>query len=658
VSHDHYPVSIVSCDILGHKTAEDADQIRRVAAINEIVAGVIGDCAPGDVVWSSGGDGGHVVFRQESWQQVAIGLMRDLFLWSREERVTLRITGHRGIVSHVRGADGRVQLVGRGINYAGWMLTQVSREGMVVSDSFRKAVETHPVEPAAEFHEPRYIPNLEFSPELFFLMSFAEMRSNWVNLPRGDRAELEAAVKEGRAWDILYYAKRLWQVNSVDQKVAPALEGVKPNLRYRDSQSGAVETNPLFGNFGPDELKEILRLGQLVERRRGEVICRYGEAGDTLFTILHGQVGVYHSEGEDFHGTAEPKYVMGPGEIVGELAYALSRNRTAEMVALTDVAMISFSNEELRQRLSHTSVGETALRQVTTFINFRVLQHVSDNAVYLLGPRRTGPLAEGRKSWEDTLVDLRKHCALVTVESPVLELTLDDVVTPASEHQGLHILAAGAVTSPESGPEPLNGIDFPVLWADIPRILAPQQRTYHVVDEPVKVFSISARGLGELEARKREALRRSLRRKVGRAAGKYEFDVYLCHSKRDWPVVSEIHQRMTEAGISCWLDDERIKPGVAVTKTVEDGLRSSRFLMACVSENFARSEWAQRELQAVLHLDVKRRDGGSILLLMLDASADKDEVIPLLLRDVKRVHYTRSGEFADLMAYIVSDGAR
>jgi hypothetical protein len=652
VDADYFKVAVVSCDIFGHYSSTSRVQVARVAAINEIVASTIELCEPGDVVWLSGGDGGHIVFRQDQWQDAALRLIFQLRQWSDAEGVPLRITGHRGEIAYIRGADGRVQPVGQGINDAGWLLTQSSREGVVVSDAFRRGIESSAVEPPVEFHEPRTVPGRDDVPRLLFLMSTDRVRSSWIDSTQGDRAALKLSVRQDGGWDVLYFAKRIWQVHSADREVAVALESVKlHHLRYTDGRS-PVDVNPFFAHLQPDELEEVLRLGQLVERKRGDVICRHGEAGDTMFVILRGQVGVYNSEGEGFDGSPEPKHVHRRGEIVGELAYALSRNRTADLVALSDVALLSFNNADLQSRMSSNQVGATTSRQVSTFVNYRVLQHVGDNAPYLLGPRRTGPLAIGPRGWPQTLSGLRKYCELITVDTRVLDLTLNDLPRSDSQHRGLCILAAGVLQADDVL---LDGADFPVLWVDAPNLLPLRPRTYRVQDEPVKVLQIAAEGIDQLAPRQREALRKALPRAVSRRPSKHEFDVFLCHSKRDSTVVSEIRGRLTEAGITSWIDDEHLKPGVPVTQTIEQGLRSSRFLLACVSANFAESAWAQREFRTVLHLDVKRREQSSILLLMLNDDEDRDDVVPFLARDSKRVSYTRGREFESLLKHIASD---
>lgn len=419
-------VTIVSCDVIRHSSADEHDQLARVTAINNMVAEAIAGCAEGDVVWASGGDGGHVLFRQAAWEQAALELAFRFRVWSLSEGVPLRITCHRGQVFHITGADGRVQPVGSGINDAGALLARVDI-GIVASDAFRQALM-----PAADlyFHDPRRLLGNDGRLHWIYLLSSDRHRSSWGTSDQNDHSALESAVADGRNWDILYHSKRIWQSSSEDRTVARCVEAIEQSkLKFTDKRTGKAELNPFLGQSHLDELVEMLRLGKLVERDRGEFICAYGDSGDSLFVILRGDVGVFNSEGEDRPGVL---HTLRQGEIVGELAYALARDRTADLVALTDVALLSFRYDDVHL-LSNASIGSAAARNVALFINDRALQHVSDNAPYLLGPDRDGPLNAGERGWDETLAALRRYTELITLRRLPVELTADVV---AAEAQG------------------------------------------------------------------------------------------------------------------------------------------------------------------------------------------------------------------------------
>jgi hypothetical protein len=480
----------------------------------------------------------------------------------------------------------------------------------------------------------------------------------WILVPGdeklSDREALKYVIKDNRGWDILYYAKRIWQVNSTDVDASLALENVQANtLRYHDARASKKDedkgvVNPFFEHLGRNELKEVLQLGQLIERVRGDVICRYNDSGDTMFVILRGKVGVFNSEGKGINDTVEPRYVLGQGEIIGELAFALSRNRTADLIALSDVALLSFSYEEIQSKSPVPAVAS----HVAAFIDFRVLQHVSDNAPYLLGPERIGPLAAGAPTWDFALSILRQHSELIVVDRNVFVLTLEILQQQVSNPMGLYILVAGALREQRSGSK-LRGADFPILWVDVPSMLGFAQAIYEVHQGPVKVLYIAARDIDELRSPQRAALRRALVHAFNRQTSGYVFDVFLCHSKKDMAVISEIYQRLSAAGITCWFDERQTHPGASTAHAIEEGVRTSSFLLACISPNFADRNWETQELTAALRIGAPER----ILVLVLNEDDDGDEMIPLPLRKSKRLSYARDDDFDELIRYITSTRA-
>ncbi|SDH60251.1 Cyclic nucleotide-binding domain-containing protein [Lentzea fradiae] len=488
------PVTIVSCDVVGHSSADETDQVARVEAINAIVDAHLGE----DVVWASGGDGGHVLFWQDDWREPALGLVRALRSWSLDASVPLRITCHRGTARRVVGAGGAVQPVGAAINEAGALLDRVD-DGITVTDAFRLAVGA---DAGVEFHDPVRLLGNDGRLHPVHLMSIGPLRSSWGTSLESDHRGLRRAVAHGSSWDILYHAKRIWQASSHDPAVKRCVEEAvePPKLTFTDRRGREV-LNPFLGQSDRDELVEMLRLGKLVERRRGEFICRYGDAGDSLFVILRGEVGVFNSEGE---GAVEALHTHRRGEIVGELAYALARKRTADVVAMTDVALLSFRYDDVHL-LSNAPVGSVAARNVASFINYRALQHIADNAPYLLGPDRDGPLSAGRRGWDETLASLRSRVELITLRRLPVQLSIEDVEAP--KPKGIYVLARGTL---EAGGRLFRGSDFPVLWVNVPRFPTERSTRYAVRSRMVKVLWIGAKGIDELDPDQKKALHEAL----------------------------------------------------------------------------------------------------------------------------------------------------
>ncbi|MEU4769339.1 TIR domain-containing protein [Actinosynnema sp. NPDC023794] len=650
---DFYEVAIVSCDISGHSAADESDQVSRIEKINRIVAATIDSCEPGDVVWSSGGDGGHVVFRHQAWQRPAVDLLAELTSWARAERVPLRITCHVDKVCDVVGADERVQLVGGGINYAGWLLGHVVADDVVASEEFRAGMQASDTDSAVSFHVPMPFPARDFPTRLLYLLSLDGTVPEWPVESLGDLARLKnpsvPANDYRKHWDWLYFTKRMWQVNSTSTDATSELKRAALNLQYRDQNSNELKSNPLLNRFKEDELASMLRLGQLVERTEGEFICRFDEPGDSLFVILRGQVGVYNSEGKGYHGDAAPMYPYGVGEIVGDFAFALGRRRTADLVALTDVALLSFNNDDVQSKLlGNDAVGKAAATQFNAYISERILEHVSDNVSYLAGPKGdpSGPLTVGPGSPDDPLQPLRRYCELVPLTP--FRISLDDIA-PHEQSKGLCILVAGTLRTEAHGE--LDGRKFPIIWIDLPDLKVPAP-TYTNLTSP-KMLRIDAKGIDELTGRQHDALFKVLSRVGQRSEDGYRYDVFLCHSSADKPVVLEVLRRLEAVGLNCWYDDKDMWPGDTTLSTVEYGVKHSRRILIFASPSYSGSSWAKLETAIFAHHQVKKPVDRAVQILVIDQDFDEND-LPGSIRINQRVEYWRSRNIERLIEVLQS----
>ncbi|MET8996476.1 cyclic nucleotide-binding domain-containing protein [Amycolatopsis sp. NPDC004169] len=658
-------VAVVSCDILGHSATNGGDQVRRVTAINKIVADTIRRCAGRQVVWSSGGDGGHVIFFGENWHVDVVLLLGDLWSWAHDEGIPLRITGHVGKVATIVGADERVQAVGAGINFAGWLIRQATGDGIVVSDAFRRGISSTLIALSVSFHNERLRVDRTTTRQLLSLMSFDGVSSKWPEGEQDDYNSLKESLAEGNGWEALYYAKRISQMNAADEKIEPYLEEASRLLK-----SDTLENRSFLELLRPDELTAMLKLGHLVERARGDIICQVNDPGESLFVILHGEVGVYNLEGKGYGGTAEPKHVHLPGEIVGELATVLKRTRTADLVAMSDVALLSFIGEEVQDRFSNADkeAVRDAARQWHRFLLDRVVQHTIQVARYLLGSGRRGPLSvapalssprdSGLEPWKANVRALLPETELVTVADGGFTLEIAHVtaeLTKMDPERGVFILVSGSVRSQTPVKATLSGAECPLLWVDVPKVFAKQASTYERVDEPIMVLWIGARGVGRLSLKLRQELHETLESAVGRVPPEYEYDVYLCHAGEDRQAVLELKNRLwAEHRIRAYYDDMELQPDDSTRKAIEKGLMTGRFLLLCATANLNATEWASRGLDSLLNLDVDRPGEPHVLVLKLHDHESVDEAIPEVFRDAKRQYFRQDRDFEDLCEYIRS----
>jgi hypothetical protein len=597
IADDISDASIVSCDIVGHSSvAEHSVQVHRLEGLNAVVAAAMANFAPDGAVWASGGDGGHVLIRGAD-VAAAIDLAAALRTWALGEHVPLRVTCHVGKVSYFPGADGRLQPVGHGINQAGAILAAVGDQGIVVSDEFRVAADAVGMT-IANFHEPRTLSHRNKGPYLVHLMSLPGLESEWP--PPAEPTVPAPSTVASNAWEALYLAKQRLQINAFDGDVDRTLRQLKPmDFWYESStgENGGRQINPFFGYLDERALREVVRVGQLVERRYNEVLCHYGDDGNTMFVILRGQVGVFHVR-EDGEGRAkDPAAVLRQGHVVGELAFALNRKRTADLVTLADTALLAFSFEEFLAHLARTPGSDEIRKGVDAFITARALEHVATHVGYLVGHEWTGPLTQAEAEWESLLQDMRNYCCVITWPSSAGPVSLDRLTAerPETRGLGLFVLVSGRLASRSNGNKSLHGSELPLTYANIPgRVVFPDHE-YIVSRGPAKFLHIGATALDVLPETTQNAVVSEVMREL---AGRYYYDAFLSYNFGDGETVQRWKKRLEDADLRVYLD--KPEAGTHFTANIQTSLLDSLVLLAFISPQVMVKQqdknWVQKEI--------------------------------------------------------------
>jgi CRP-like cAMP-binding protein len=589
---------IVSCDIVGHSgVAEHSIQVSREQGLNAVVHEAMAKPALRGAVWASGGDGGHVLIPGAALAD-AIDLAAALRAWALREHVPLRVTCHAGRVSYFPGADGRQQPVGQGINQAGAILAAVGDEGIVVSDEFRAAVEARGLTTAA-FHEPRTLSYKGKGPYPVHLMSLSqpELESRWPP-PVEPQVPLPTTAA-ANAWEALYVAKRRLQINAFDRDVDRVLRQLMPMDFWYEStgEKPGHDFNPFFQNLDARALREVVRVGQLVERRYNEVICHYGDDGDTMFVILRGQVGVFHV-GADGEGRAKnPAAILRQGHVVGELAFALNRKRTADLITLADTALLAFSFEEFLARLDRTPGKDEIRKGVDAFITARALEHVAKQAGYLVGPGEKGPLTQAEAVWDSLLQDMRNYCCVITWQSSSGPVSLSRLTEarPETKGEGLFVLVSGRLESRSNSQKNLRGSELPLTYANLPgRVVFPDHE-YVLTKGPAKFLHIGATALEVLPETNQNEVVSAVMREL---AGRYYYDAFLSYNFGDGETVERWKERLEGAGLRVYVD--KPEAGTHFTASIQTSLLDSLVLLAFISPQVMVKQqdknWVQKEI--------------------------------------------------------------
>lgn len=129
------------------------------------------------------------------------------------------------------------------------------------------------------------------------------------------------------------------------------------------------------------------------------------------------------------------------------------------------------------------------------------------------------------------------------------------------------------------------------------------------------------------------------------------YDVFLCHSGKDAERVRAVADLLKTKGVTYWLDAEQITFGDPITLKIEDGLRQSRYLVPCVSENLSISGWTRAEYGSILNAELSGDTQRVVVPLVLDEIEAGS--MPILLRDKKRVSYSNRVEFDQFVRFLL-----
>lgn len=130
----------------------------------------------------------------------------------------------------------------------------------------------------------------------------------------------------------------------------------------------------------------------------------------------------------------------------------------------------------------------------------------------------------------------------------------------------------------------------------------------------------------------------------------FDFDVFICHSSEDEPIINDLIKKFKKEGITYWVDTEQIHFGDQITRKIEEGLQKSKYVIPCLSKNLNTSGWTKAEYGAILNAEFSGDSERTVIPLKLDNCEVSD--IPLFLRDKRRVTYSNNDEFNKFIEFL------
>lgn len=95
--------------------------------------------------------------------------------------------------------------------------------------------------------------------------------------------------------------------------------------------AGILSRNRLLGELDEAEMQEFVALGRVIRFSANAPVFQKGDAGDCLYAILQGQIGIHTSSAS---GKVMLLNILDPGDVLGEIALLDGKPRTAGASAL------------------------------------------------------------------------------------------------------------------------------------------------------------------------------------------------------------------------------------------------------------------------------------------------------------------------------------
>ena len=107
--------------------------------------------------------------------------------------------------------------------------------------------------------------------------------------------------------------------------------------RSLSSRLSLFRRHPAFSDLEPEAFDQLCRYAKPTSVKRGATIFSKGDPGNSLFAIMSGTVKISLSSSEGRNAILN---LIGPGELVGEIAVLGGKGRTADATASTDCEIL------------------------------------------------------------------------------------------------------------------------------------------------------------------------------------------------------------------------------------------------------------------------------------------------------------------------------
>jgi CRP/FNR family transcriptional regulator, cyclic AMP receptor protein len=155
------------------------------------------------------------------------------------------------------------------------------------------------------------------------------------------------------------------QANTIAAVVDRCFEDMKVGM----ATVGLLRGLPIFSGLGDGELRKMARLFRQRLYRQGETIFARNQPGDEAFVVMRGEVEILLDE------DLGPVANLGPGKIIGELAFLDGAPRTAKAVAKQASILLVLHRDAFNRLIaSEPHLGMHVMRNIAVDLSSKLRQ--------------------------------------------------------------------------------------------------------------------------------------------------------------------------------------------------------------------------------------------------------------------------------------------
>lgn len=151
-----------------------------------------------------------------------------------------------------------------------------------------------------------------------------------------------------------------------------------------------LRNHQVLQRFSEKEIEELMQMGEVLSLTSGETLFEEGALDTHLYLVLEGEVEIRKTYGDN--GESHLLTALGPGELIGEMAWVLERPRKVTAKARTDLSIFKIDGALLREQ--HSRGSKAAIKLVYFMLGAlaRKLTHMNDELMKVL--ERKSPPSE------------------------------------------------------------------------------------------------------------------------------------------------------------------------------------------------------------------------------------------------------------------------